>query len=208
VVAASSGPNGIDGQVTAGDVLGGAAVGATLGLIAGQGYEKQHKLTRGDVALVDTFTGMGVFGGLSLGFLMQPTSQGAYALNAVLGGAAGFITGLVVAPKTNTTPRRMLRVAGLAAAGGGLPMLIIAGSRSSGVERAAGGLSVLGLVGGAWLGFYLTRHMDEGMDVPDGQPANAPAAPTTMPVPQAPLPPATPISNQMIPSMPILAGSF
>jgi hypothetical protein len=63
----------------------------------------------------------------------------------------------------------MMRVAGLAVAGGALPLVILAaGPSNSGVQRAAGGLSTLGLAGGAWLGFYLTRHMDVGLDVPDG----------------------------------------
>jgi hypothetical protein len=210
-IEASGGPTGIDGQVSAGDVLVGASVGATLGLLVGPAYDKTHHLTRGDVALVDTFTGMGVAGGFAFGFLMQPAASAAYSVNAFLGGAAGMITGVVMAPKTNTTPRRMIRVAGLAAAGGGLPYLIIAASRKASAERVAGGLSVLGLVGGAWAGFYLTRHMDEGMDVPDGQPATAPAssaAPTSAPVPSQPLPPATPITNAIVPAMPILAGSF
>mgnify|MGYP001545442728 CR=1 FL=1 len=46
-------------------------------------------------------------------------------------------------------------------------------------ERVTGLLSTAGLVGGAWLGFYLTRHMDEGLDVLDGDAApkqDAPAA--------------------------------
>ncbi|HSN28222.1 MAG TPA: hypothetical protein VLT45_18175, partial [Kofleriaceae bacterium] len=63
------------------------------------------------------------------------------------------------------------RVAGLAAAGGALPFLLYAGIRSDSStadERVTGLLSTAGLVGGAWLGFYLTRHMDEGLDVPDG----------------------------------------
>jgi hypothetical protein len=62
----------------------------------------------------------------------------------------------------------MLRVAGLAAAGGALPFLLYAGiytSSSSADERVVGVLSSAGLVGGAWRGFHLTRGMDEGKDV-------------------------------------------
>jgi hypothetical protein len=74
----------------------------------------------------------------------------------------------------------MVRVAGLAAAGGAIPFLLYAAIRSpngTGDERVTGALSSLGLVGGAWLGFYLTSDMDRGLDVPDGKPAaDAPVA--------------------------------
>jgi hypothetical protein len=170
------------GDVTAPGILLGASIGSVVGAAGGLGLASKHKLTRGDVALVDTFAGMGAAGGLTLGMLMQPAQDEAYSLNAVLGTGAGIVVGLVAAPQTNTTPRRMLRVAGLAAAGGAVPFLLYAGindSSSSADERVTGLLSTAGLVGGAWLGFYLTRHMDEGLDVPDGEAApkqDAPAA--------------------------------
>ena len=153
----------------------GAAIGSTLGGLGGLYYAYNDKLTRGDVALVDTFASMGTVGGLTIGMLMQPAQREAYSLNAAIGASAGVITALVVAPNSNTTPRRMLRVAGLAAAGGAWPFLIFAADpHSSADQRVTGALSALGLVGGAWLGFYLTRHMDEGLDVPDGDKATKP----------------------------------
>lgn len=169
-----------DGTVTAPGILLGASIGSVLGAAGGLGLASRNKLTRGDVALVDTFAGMGAAGGLTIGMLMQPAQDEAYSLNAVLGTGAGIVVGLVAAPKTNTTPRRMLRVAGLAAAGGALPFLLYAGindSSSSADERVTGLLSTAGLVGGAWLGFYLTRHLDEGLDVLDGERAPAQDAP-------------------------------
>jgi hypothetical protein len=69
---------------------------------------------------------------------------------------------------TNTTPRRMARVAGLSLAGGAVPFLLYAAiydSHATYDERLVGGLSSLGLIGGAWLGFYLTRDLDVGLDV-------------------------------------------
>jgi len=155
----------------------GAAIGSTLGGLGGFYMAYNDKLTRGDVALVDTFGGIGTIGGLTLGMLMQPAQREAYTLNAAIGASAGVITALVVAPNSNTTPRRMLRVAGLAAAGGAWPFLILAADpHSSADQRVTGALSTLGLIGGAWLGFYLTRHMDEGLDVPDGDKAAKPDA--------------------------------
>ena len=159
------------GSTTAPVILLGGSIGMVAGGAGGALLAKDHRLTRGDVALVDTFAGMGTLGGLTIGMLMQPAQGEAYSLNAVLGGAAGVITGLVMAPKTNTTPRRMLRVAGLSLAGGAIPFALYAAIRnnsSTADERVTGALASAGLVGGAWLGFYLTRHMDEGLDVPDG----------------------------------------
>src|SRR5690606_26528065 len=117
---------------------------------------------------VDTLAGIGTVGGLTMGMLMQPAQPEAYAVNSIIGAAGGVIAGIVAAPNTNTTPRRMLRVAGLSAAGGAVPFLLygaIYDSGSKADERVVGLLSSVGLVGGAYLGFRLTRGMDEGLDV-------------------------------------------
>jgi len=171
------------GKVSGRAVLVGASVGASLGGLLTIGVAKDHKLTTGDVALVDTFAGMGTAGGLTLGMLMQPAQNEAYALNAALGAAAGVIVGYVAAPQTNTTSRRMVRVAGLSLAGGALPFLLYAGihdKHANGDERLTGGLATLGLVGGAWLGFYLTRHVDEGLDVNEADKKQVDDAPTAV----------------------------
>lgn len=153
-------------------ILLGATIGSTVGLVAGSAFAKNHKLTRGDVALVDTLAGIGTVGGLTLGMLMQPAQPEAYAVNSIVGAAGGVAIGIVAAPNTNTTPRRMLRVAGLAAAGGALPFLLYAGiydGSTTADERIVGLLSTAGLVGGAYLGFRLTRNFEAGLDVPDGK---------------------------------------
>jgi hypothetical protein len=162
-------------------VLLGASIGSTAGLLAGVGLARKEKLTRGDVALVDTLAGIGAVGGLTMGMLMQPAENEAYAVNSLLGVAGGVAIGVNAGPQTNTTPRRMLRVAGLAAAGGALPFLLYAGiydGNSSADERVVGLLSTAGLLGGMYLGFRLTRNMDVGLDVKDGAPSSqdAPAA--------------------------------
>jgi hypothetical protein len=162
---------------TAREVLVSASVGATVAGLGGYAMMRNMELTRGDVALVDTFAGIGAVGGLTIGMLMQPAQGEAYSLNSVLGIAGGIAVGLIAAPQTNTTPRRMLRVAGLAALGGGAPFLLYAGihdSSSTADERVTGLLSSAGLVIGAYLGFRFTSGMDDGLDTIDGKPHKDP----------------------------------
>jgi hypothetical protein len=157
---------------TAREVLVAASVGSTLGGLAGYAVTRTRKLTRGDIALVDTFAGIGAVGGFTLGMVMQPVETEAYSLNAVFGITAGVVVGAIAGPQTNTTPRRMLRVAGVAAIGGAAPFVLYAAirTRSSTVdERITGLLSTGGLLAGAYLGFRLTRGMDDGLDTLDGK---------------------------------------
>jgi hypothetical protein len=160
-------------HTTARQVLLGATLGSTVAGVAGYAMARDNRLTRGDVALIDTLAGIGGAGGLTLGMLMQPAHTEAYSLNAVLGIVGGVATGYIAAPMTSTTPRRMLRVAGLAAVGGTAPFLLYAAINSPSTtadERITGLLSTGGLLAGAWLGFWLTRGMDEGLDTLDGKP--------------------------------------
>lgn len=208
---------------TAREVLVGSSIGSTVGLLAGAGLATRNNYTAGDIALVDTLTGIGVFGGFTIGMLMQPVESEAYSVNAVLGAAAGIVVGLVAAPNTNTTPRRMLRVAGLAAAGGAAPFLLYAGihtNDSTNDERVTGLLSTVGLVVGAYVGLRLTRDMDVGLDVQEG-------AKSKKPVDDAPVAVVgrhsdgrwtlgmlgiSPLSTQLAPqpglAMPLLGGAF
>jgi len=148
-------------------ILVGASIGSTLGLLGGAALAKTDTFTRGDVALVDTLGGVGAIGGLTMGLLMQPAEGEAYSVNAILGTVGGLIIGKVAAPLTNTTPRRMLRVAGVAAAGGAVPFLLYAAvydKSGHGDERLVGALSSIGLVGGLYLGFRLTADLDVDLD--------------------------------------------
>ena len=167
---------------TAREVLVAASLGSTIAGLGGAVIARDNKLTRGDIALIDTFAGIGAVGGLTVGMLMQPVESEAYSLNAVLGIAGGVAIGYIAAPQTNTTPRRMLRVAGFAAAGGAAPFLLYAvihTPSSTADDRVTGLLSSAGLVLGAWAGFRFTRGMDEGLDTLDGKrrpPDDAPLA--------------------------------
>jgi hypothetical protein len=159
----------LDGT-TGREVLVAATVGATAAGLGGVLLARNSELTRGDVALVDTFAGIGAAGGFTIGMAMQPPEGEAYSLNSVLGITAGVVVGLIAAPQTNTTPRRMARVAAAAAVGGAAPFLLYAAindSSSTTDEQVTGLLSSAGLVVGAYLGFRWTRGMDEGRDVLD-----------------------------------------
>ncbi|CAN5638902.1 hypothetical protein BH11MYX1_BH11MYX1_56930 [soil metagenome] len=180
---AASVEGGNGGRVTGAGVMVGSTIGATLGTLGTIGFAKDHQFSEGDVTLIDTFAGIGTVGGLTVGMLMQPAQREAYAVNSILGAAAGLVTGYVVASMTNTTPRRMSRVAGLSLAGAAVPFLLYAAiydSHSSYDERLVGGLSSLGLIGGAWLGFYLTRDLDVGLDVNSHKKKEAQDAPPAM----------------------------
>ena len=172
----------VDGT-SARHVLLGASLGSTLGLAGGFGLARRDKLTRGDVALVDTLAGAGAIGGFTLGMLMQPAEGEAYAVNSILGAAGGVLVGLIAAPQTNTTPRRMLRVAGVGAIGAGAPLLVyaaIADGSTTADDRVIGLLSTLGLAGGLYLGFRLTRDLDVDQDVLDGEKAKVDDAPASV----------------------------
>jgi hypothetical protein len=155
------------------EVLIAASIGSTLAGLGGFALARDNKLTRGDIALIDTLAGIGGVGGITIGMLMQPAESEAYSLNSVLGITGGLILGYIAAPQTNTTPRRMLRVAGLAAAGGAAPLVLYAAIHDPGStvdDRIVGLLSSGGLVLGAYLGFRFTRGMDDGLDTLDGKP--------------------------------------
>jgi hypothetical protein len=168
---------------TAREVLVAASVTSTATGLLGLAYARTHEVTRGDVALVDTLAGIGGVGGLTIGMIMQPAEGEAYSLNSVLGITAGVVIGLVAAPGTNTTPRRMARVAAAAAVGGAAPFLLYAAIRdpnSTADERITGILSTGGLVVGTLLGFRWTRDMDEGLDTVDGKPRKVEDAPVAL----------------------------
>ena len=165
------------------EVLIASSVGSTIAGIGGYAFSRTSPLTRGDIALVDTLAGIGAVGGFTLGMVMQPAQSEAYSLNSVFGVVGGVAAGVLLAPRIDATPRRMSRVAGIAAAGGAVPFLLYAAINDPGTnadERITGVLSTGGLVLGAILGFRLTRGMDEGLDTLDGkrkaEPDDAPIA--------------------------------
>jgi hypothetical protein len=161
------------------EVLVAATAGSTLVGLGGVALARNSHFTRGDVAMVDTFAGIGAIGGLTLGMVMQPVETEAYSLNAVLGITAGVAVAIAAAPQIDATPRRMARVAGVSAVGAAAPFLfysLIYSPESSADERVTGVLSTAGLVVGAYLGFRWTRGMDAGHDTLRGAAARDPAA--------------------------------
>jgi hypothetical protein len=170
-------------ETTGREVLVAATAGATLVGLGGVALASNSRFTRGDVAMIDTFAGIGAVGGFTLGMVMQPVETEAYSLNSVLGITAGVAIGIAAAPRTNATPRRMARVAGVSAVGAAAPFLLygLMYSADSDVdERITGVLSTAGLVAGAYLGFRWTRGMDEGLDTLRGEAAAADDAPAAL----------------------------
>jgi hypothetical protein len=181
VVGGLFGDVGKKNNTSARQVLVGSSIGATLGGAAGVLLARDNRYSSGDIALVDTFAGIGAVGGLTLGMLMQPVESEAYSLNAVFGVAGGIVVGLIAAPKSNTTPRRMLRVAGTAALGAAAPFLLYAAIYDTGSnkdERTVGALSSIGILAGTYVGFRLTSGMDEGEDIAPKKPADLDAPPS------------------------------
>ncbi|HEY4179046.1 MAG TPA: hypothetical protein VGM90_19505 [Kofleriaceae bacterium] len=170
----------VDTKSTRGrDILLGAAIGEGVGALAGAGIASQQRFTVGDVALTDTLAGIGTVGGLTIGMLMQPAQGEAYSVNALLGAGIGYAVGYVAGPLSNTTPRRVARIAGGAAIGGAAPFLLYALIRdnsSTADERVTGLLSSGGLVAGAYIALRLTHGMDEGLDKLPSERADAPVA--------------------------------
>ncbi len=153
-------------------VLVGGSIGSTIGGLVGAGVASQKRFTRGDVALVDTFAGIGTVGGLTLGMLMQPAQGEAYSVNAIIGATAGWLTGFIAGPLTDTTPKRMTRVMAASVIGGAAPFLlygVIYDDTTHADERITGFLSTTGLILGAYVGFRLTRSMADGTDTHDGK---------------------------------------
>jgi hypothetical protein len=164
-------------------ILVGASIGATAGAAVGALLARKDHFTRGDIALVDTLGGIGAASGLTIGMLMQPAETEAYSVNSIIGAASGVLVGMIAAPQTNTTQRRMVRVAAVSALGGAIPFLLYAGiysKDSAADERVTGLLASGGLVAGAWLGFRMTRNLDVDRDVLPGKKREVDDAPPSL----------------------------
>jgi hypothetical protein len=147
---------------TAGEIGVGVAVGSLAGLGGGWLVSRSDTLSTGDVALMDTFALAGLLGGLTLGAGMQPAEDEAYSLNAVLGGAGGWIVGALVGPKIDASPRRAGMMALGALALGGAPWLVylaVKDDETTSDEQGVGLASTAGIVAGLYLGYRLTRGL-------------------------------------------------
>jgi len=159
------------GEEDSAGIVGGVLLGAVGGLAFGMAMRNNDWMNRDDLTVIDSFTAYGLVGSLSLGALMDPAEGEAYSVNAVIGTAGGLITGLVVAKNNDISSRRMARVDLWAAAGALTPWLIFAAADGDSDDaQVAGGFSILGMVGGAWLGFRVTRGWDAAPAARDDAP--------------------------------------
>lgn len=141
------------------------AIGGTLGTGAGILMARNWNPSRADVTLTNSLGVIGSATGLLLGVAMDPPRGEAYSLNGVLGAAAGLGVGLYASQRFEISQRRMLRVdLGALAGVAGTWLLfypLIADDTGSGDEQAAGAVSLLAMGGGAYVGWRLTRGMDD-----------------------------------------------
>jgi hypothetical protein len=145
-----------------GGVIAGVLLGGLGGLAIGAGFRHSPWMTTDDITVIDSFAAMGMVGSLSLAGVMHPVESEGYSVNAVIGTAAGAVTGYVVAKRRDLSKRRMGRVDLWAATGALVPWAIFAAAKgNANGAKAAGFFSMAGMIGGAWLGFRLTRHWDD-----------------------------------------------
>lgn len=169
-------PSEVDGDDVdtedANGILGGALIGGLAGLAVGAAFRNSSWMTTDDIAVIDSFAGMGMFGALSLGALMQPEEGEAYSINAIFGIGGGALVGYMTAKRRDISARRMGRVDLYALAGGLAPWLIFLASDGTADDaQYAGFFSMAGIAGGAWLGFRTTRGWDGSSVVTDAPPA-------------------------------------
>jgi hypothetical protein len=145
----------VDGSST-GEIALGVGLGSLVGVGGGIVAARADQLSTGDVAIMDSFALYGIAGGLALGAAMQPAEDEAYSLNAVLGGAGGWVAGALLGPKIDASPRRVAAMALGALALGGAPWLVYLGVEDGSTtsdEQAIGFASSVGIVAGAYLGY-------------------------------------------------------
>jgi hypothetical protein len=147
------------GGSSTGEIALGVGLGSVVGVGGGILAARSDQLSTGDVALMDSFALYGFAGGLALGAAMQPAEDEAYSLNAVVGGAGGWVAGALLAPKIDASPRRVAVMALGALALGGAPWLVYLGVQddtTTSDEQAIGFASSVGIVAGAYLGYRLS----------------------------------------------------
>ena len=147
------------------DIYKGVAAGGLLGFGAGAYYAYKKSPSVGDVSFTNSLAMYGAAGGLLLGVGISPAEGEAYSLQAVLGSTAGFVAGLWLSDRVDTTRRRMLMVDLGAAAGAAIPWALlyplINDSGTNNDEQAVGWISALTLGGGAVAAWFLTRDEPE-----------------------------------------------
>jgi len=156
----------------------GMLVGGLAGVGAGIGYAFTDPSV-GDVSVVNSTTAYGTLGGFLVGGIMDPPYDGAYGMNAFLGGLAGIGGGVLLAANVEVSRTRMAIVDLGAAVGALAPWLLVyplvhKEDRPSGAPpsdetnddtQITSAVSLVMMGGGAGLTWYLTRHYDQKRDL-------------------------------------------
>lgn len=141
------------------------AIGGALGLLGGAVYAAKKDPSEHDVSLINSFGLYGTTAGLLFGVGMSPPESEAYSINGLIGAGAGLVLGHYLAGRADVSRRRMLRVdlgalAGVAATWAVFYPLV-ADDGTDNDEQAAGFISIGAMAGGAYIGWRLTRGMDD-----------------------------------------------
>jgi len=157
-----------------------AGAGGLLGIGGGAWYAARFDPTEAEMVFVDSLGAIGTGAGLLVGVGIQPPEREAYSINALVGSLGGLGVGLALADSAQISSRRMLYIDLGAAAGAAVPWALlyplIKDDESENDEQAAGWLSALTLGAGAITTFYLTRAMDDEVELEASRRIAAPPA--------------------------------
>ena len=146
------------------EVVKSAALGGILGMGLGIWYTGNHDPSMGDIALVNSLGLYGVGAGIALADVLEPPTSEAYAINAGVGAVTGLALGAWLSRRWQPSATQVRLVDLGVVAGGLLPWLVaypaLVDTESG--RRISSGLSVLGMVGGGYLAWRLTRGLGRG----------------------------------------------
>jgi hypothetical protein len=143
--------------------FGWSMVGGLVGLGAGIGYGWKVKPSPGDVAVVNSFGGYGLLGGLLLGGAIDPVQGRAYSLNSFLGSSIGLVAGGLLATEIETSRSRMAMLDLGVSLGALAPWVLVYPAIDGGdAVQVTSAVSLATAAVGGYLTWRWTRGMEGG----------------------------------------------